>query len=205
MNHKELERWHRLRNIKKASQFLVVAAVVLLFCGYLASRFFQLPDNPVDFASTVKLDDVMRIDNFSYSSPGARPWELKANTATVSKKWDNVSLVKPKVVYQGGRGGEILVRAESGKLDKNSRNVFAQGNVTVSYKDLLFTALEIDYSDETKTAETSSPVALDGGDLRVTGKGLKVSIESEEMVIQHDVKACISNVQILGAKGKMPL
>lgn len=205
MNHKELERWHRLRNIKKASQFLVIAAVVLPVCGYLASRFSQPIDNPVTFAETVQPGDGMRIDNFSYSSPGARPWELKANTATVSEKLDNVSLVKPKVVYQGGRGGEILVSAESGKLNKNSRNVFAQGNVTVSYKDLLFTAREIDYSDETKTAETSSPVALDGGDLRVTGKGLKVSIESEEMVIQHDVKACISNVQILGAKGKMPL
>jgi LPS export ABC transporter protein LptC len=205
MNHKELERWHRLRNIKKASQFLVIAAVVLPVCGYLASRFSQPIDNSVTFSETVQPGDGMRIDNFSYSSPGTRPWELKANTATVSEKLDNVSLVKPKVIYRGGRGGEILVSAESGKLNKNSRNVFAQGNVTVSYKDLLFTAREIDYSDETKTAETSSPVALDGGDLRVTGKGLKVSIESEEMVIQHDVKACISNVQILGAKGKMPL
>jgi LPS export ABC transporter protein LptC len=153
----------------------------------------------------VNKGDGMRIDNFSYSSPGVRPWELKASTAMVSEKLDNVSLVKPEVMYRGGRGGEILVSAESGKLDKNNRNVFAEGNVTVSYKDLLFSAREIDYSDETKTAETKSPVVLDGGDLQVTGKGLKVSIESEEMVIQHDVKACISNVQILGAKGRLPL
>jgi LPS export ABC transporter protein LptC len=204
MNHKELERWHRLRNIKKASQFLVVAAIVVLVCGYSASRL--LPVSTLPFVPpVVDPDQGMRIDNFSYSSPGTRSWELKASTAMVSKGLDNVSLVKPEVVYRGGRGGEILVSAESGKLDKNSRNVFAQGNVTVSYKDLLFSAREIDYSDTTKTAETSSPVALDGGDLRVTGKGLKVSIEDEEMVIQHDVKAHISNVQILGAKGKMPL
>jgi LPS export ABC transporter protein LptC len=204
MNHKELERWHRLRNIKKTSQFLVVAAVVVLFGGYVASRIFAVP--PVSFPTpVVENGPGMRIDNFSYSSPGTRPWELKACTATVSRELDIISLVKPEVVYQGGRGGEILVSADSGKLDKNNRSVLAHGNVTVSYKDLLFSAGEIDYSDATKTAETSSPVALEGGDLRVTGKGLKVSIESEEMVIQHDVKALISNVQILGAKGKMPL
>jgi LPS export ABC transporter protein LptC len=204
MNHKELERWHRLRNIKKASQFLVVAAVVLVIGGYAISRLSS--ESPATFVPpAVNKGDGMRIDNFSYSSPGVRPWELKASTAMVSEKLDNVSLVKPEVMYRGGRGGEILVSAESGKLDKNNRNVFAEGNVTVSYKDLLFSAREIDYSDETKTAETKSPVVLDGGDLQVTGKGLKVSIESEEMVIQHDVKACISNVQILGAKGRLPL
>jgi LPS export ABC transporter protein LptC len=204
MNVKELERWHRLRNIKKASQYLVVAAVVLFVAGYYASRLFSGPAvafNP----PPVKPGDGMTIDDFTYSSPGVRPWELKAISATVSEKMDNVSLVQPKVFYQGGKGGEIILSAESGKLDKNSRNVFAKGNVTVSYKDLLFSAREMGYSDDTKIAQTKAPVALNGGDLRVTGKGLRVSIENEEMVIQHDVKACISNVQILGAKGKMPL
>jgi hypothetical protein len=37
MNHKEIERWHRLRNLKRASQVLVVVAVVLLACGYMVS------------------------------------------------------------------------------------------------------------------------------------------------------------------------
>lgn len=203
MNHKEIERWHRLRNMKKAAQFLAVAAIVLLAFGYGASRLFEEGTDP--FVTPPAVGSGMRIDNFSYSSPGARPWELKASTALVSEKLDNVSLVKPQVVYRGGRGGEIFLSAESGRLDKNSRNVLAQGNVTVAYKDLLFTAGEMDYSDETKIAETSSSVELDGGDLRVTGKGLKVSIESEEMIIEHDVKARISNVQIFGAKSKRPM
>jgi LPS export ABC transporter protein LptC len=203
MNHKEIERWHRLRNMKKAAQFLVVAAVVLLACGYGASWILQ--PQPESFIPPPAAGSGMRIDNFSYSSTGARPWELKASTALVSEKLDNVSLVKPKVIYRGGRGGEIFLSAESGNLDKNSRNVLAKGNVTLAYKDLLFTAVEMDYSDETKIAETSSSVALDGGDLRVTGKGLKVSIENEEMTIEQDVKACISNVQIFGPNGKRPM
>ncbi|HMK34452.1 MAG TPA: LPS export ABC transporter periplasmic protein LptC [Desulfomonilaceae bacterium] len=203
MNHKEIERWHRLRNIKKASQVFVLATVLLLASGYAVSWYFhEVPEFSVPPALQ---GSGMRIDNFSYSSPGARPWELKAHTALVSENLDNVSLIKPKVLYRGGRGGEIFLSAESGKLDKNSRNVLAKGDVTVTYRDLLFTAGHIDYSDQTKIAETSSSVALDGGDLRVTGKGLKLSIENEEMVIEHDVKACISNVHIVGPKGKLPL
>jgi LPS export ABC transporter protein LptC len=199
MNHKEIERWYRLKKIQKASQVIVIVAIFLLAGGYAASKWFQEPAE--SFPTKPAVSD-MRIENFSYSSPGIHPWELRARSASVSQDMDNVDLVKPQVKYRGGQGGDIFLTAEKGKLDKNSRKVTAQGNVIVAYNDLSFTTGQIDYLDDKKIAESPAPVALDGGDLQVTGKGLTVAVGAEEMVIEHDVKASISNVRIFGEKKK---
>ncbi len=203
MNHKEIERWHRLRNIKRASQLLVVVALVLVACGYLVSRVVRpstdMPDAPGP------ADGGVRIDNFSYSSPGAHPWELQAATAMVSDSLDRVVLKGPRVIYQGGAGGKIFLTAKSGRLDRKTRNVSAQGDVTIEYDDFLFSTGEIDYSHEKLLAETSAPVSLESGDLRLTGKGLKVSVEREEVVIEDDVRARLFNVKWVEPNGRLPM
>jgi LPS export ABC transporter protein LptC len=203
MNHKEIERWHRLRNLKRASQVLVVVAVVLIGCGYMVSRFVRpSSDMPGPPGPT---DGGMRIDNFSYSSPGAHPWELQAATAFVSELLDRVELKGPRVVYQGGAGGKIFLDAKTGRLDRKSRNVSAQGDVTIEYENFLFSTGDIDYSDEKRVAETSSRVSLESGDLHLTGKGLKVSVEREEVIIEDDVKARLFNVKWVEPNGRLPM
>ncbi len=203
MNHKEIERWHRLRNLKRASQLLVVIAVVFIVCVYAVFYAVRPVPDPVEPPGPT--NGGMRIDNFSYSSPGAHPWELQASTAMVSESLDRVELNGPKVVYHGGAGGRILVAAKSGKLDRKSRNISAQGDVTIEYENFLFSTGAIDYSDEKRVAETSSPVSLESGDLRLTGKGLKVSVEREEMVIEDDVKARLFNVKWVEPNGRLPM
>jgi LPS export ABC transporter protein LptC len=203
MNHKEIERWYRLRNLKRASQFLIVVAVVLLVCVYAVSYWVRPEPDVVEAPGPA--NGGVRIDNFSYSSPGAHPWELQASTAMISESLDKVDLKGPKVVYHGGAGGKILMAAKSGKLDRKSRNVSAQGDVTIEYENLLFSTGAIDYSDEKRLAETSSPVSLESGDLRLTGKGLKVSVEREEVVIEEDVKARLFNVKWVEPNGRLPM
>jgi LPS export ABC transporter protein LptC len=203
MNHKEIERWHRLRNLKRASQILVVVTVVLIACGYMISRFVQ--PGPVTIESPGPADGGIRIDNFSYSSPGAHPWDLQAATAFVSESLDRVELKGPKVVYQGGAGGKIFLGAKTGRLDRKSRNVSAQGDVTIEYENFLFSTGDIDYSDEKHLAETSSRVSLESGDLHLTGKGLKVSVEREEVVVEENVRARLFNVKWVEPNGRLPM
>jgi LPS export ABC transporter protein LptC len=204
MNHKEIERWYRLRNLKRASQFLVVAAVVCMACGYVASRLL-VSEAPDPITSPGPAAGGIRIDNFSYSSPGANPWELQAATAFVSDSLDKVELKGPKVVYQGGAGGKIFLTAKSGNLDRKSRNVSAQGDVSIEYDNFLFSTGDIDYSDEKLLAETTSPVSLESGDLRLTGKGLKVSVEREEVIVEQDVKARLFNVKWVEPNERLPM
>lgn len=201
MNHKEMERWYRLKKIQTAAQVMVVLAVVLIIIGYAVSKFTR---EPAETFSSTTPGSGMLIENFAYSSPGIHNWELKAASAIVSDAFNNVDLTDPKVLYKGGKGGVISLTAENGKLDKNSKKVSAEGNVKVAYREFSFFTGQIDYFDDKKIAESPSDVSLDGGDLKVTGKGLKFSIDKEEVVIEHNVKASISNVELFRKK-KTPL
>lgn len=203
MKHRELERWYRLRNIRKASQFLILVAIVLAISVYAYSLVRDSRTDDFDAASPDKKGS--RIENFSYSSPGASPWELEASSAVISDALDKVALTNPKVVYHGGKGGKIYLSADSGHLDRKNDNVTAKGNVILRYRDMKFTTGKIRYSQEEHLAETSSPVSVEGGDLRLTGTGLTVSIDNEEITIERDVKAQLFNVRLVEPGRRLPM
>lgn len=201
MDYRELERWHRLRYVKRASQLLVLVTVIFLITGYGVSKLLNSSTEQMEVPAAP--DRAMRIDNFSYSSPGVHPWELKATRADVTDSFNEITLTQPSVVYEGGKGSKILVSAESGKLDRINRTVFASGDVKIEYGNMIFQAGDIDYSQEKQLAETDSSVSVKGGDLSLTGKGLRVSLDKEEVTIQQDVQAQIYNIKL--TQPRLPL
>lgn len=203
MKHKELERWYRLRNIKRASQVLVLAAIAVLVSGYALSRFVK-PAREV-FDSPKSVASGSRIDNFSYSSPGPHPWELKAQTAEISDDMGKVALRNPQVVFQGGKGGTIYLSAEAGEFDRKSRNVRARGNVVIRFKDMTFTTDAISYSEEKRLAETTASVSVEGNNIRLKGKGMKLSVIEEEILIERDVEAVLCNVKLMRHGQQLPM
>lgn len=203
MDHKEIERWYRLKNIKKTAQVLILVSLVLLFSSYAASRF--LGESVEKFDTLESTHGAVKIENFVYSSPGARPWELRASNALVSDSLDRVDLRNPVVTYYGGKGGTVYLSAVSGQLDKKTSKVSGRGGVVIQYRDFRFTTGKIDYSDDRQRAETTSPVALEGGDMSLTGIGLKLCLESEEIVIENNVRARLYDVKWVEPGQKMPM
>jgi len=203
MNHREIERWYRLKNVKNASQFLVVFFVVLLIAGFAVSRWARERSEP--FETRNMPGSGIRIEKFSYSSPGAQPWELEAAEASISESLARVSLSRPRVVYRGGKGGEIHLSAASGTLDKKSSDVTFKGEVEIRLRDLTFRTDHISYSNEKHEAQTDSAISLEGTDVRVAGRGLKVFLEKEEAVIENDVDARIYNVKWVDSGGRIPM
>jgi LPS export ABC transporter protein LptC len=203
MNHKEIERWYRLKNIRKTSQVLVLISVLLLISTYAASRFLGEPLELVQ--SSRGSNSCVSIENFVYSSAGPRSWELRASNALVSNELDRVTLRSPSVIYHGGKGGRIYLTARSGELDKKKCNVSGRGEVTIRYKDFRFVTGAISYSDESLRAETASPVFLERGDLSLSGIGLQFSLENEEIVIEQNVRARLYDVKWVEPGQKLPM
>jgi LPS export ABC transporter protein LptC len=203
MNHKELERWHRLRNIKRASQFMIMlcSALVVLYAAYV---WFVRP-NPSPVDTSMPSDAGIRIKNFSYSAPGPRPWELHAPSAVVSESLDEVTLQQPQVIYHGGEGGRISLSSQTGSLNRKTLSVTARGDVTLKYKDYVFGSDEMNYSHEKLSATTSTSVSFQAPDLSLTGRGMSVSLENEEIVIENDVKAKLFNLRWVESKGRLPM
>ena len=203
MNHKELERWYRLRNIKRASQFMILLCSALVVSGYAASVYFR--PNPSQLTSSIPSDAGIRIENFSYSAPGPRPWELHAPSAVVSESLNEVTLQQPQVIYHGGEGGSISLASQTGSLNRKTLSVTARGDVTLKYKDYVFGSDEMNYSHEKLSATTSTPVSFQTPDLSLTGKGMSLSLENEEIVIENDVKARLFNLRWVESKGRLPM
>ncbi len=202
MNHKELERWYRLKNIKRASQLMIVLCAVLAVSGYVASVI--TPDRP-ELAKPIPSNAGIRIENFSYSAPGPRPWELHAPSAIVSESLDEVTLQEPRAIYHGGAGGKVSLASQTGSLQKKTQSVLVRGDVTLTYKDYIFRSDEMNYSHEELSASTSSPVSFESPDLTLTGTGMTVNLENEEIVVENDVKAKLFNLKWVDSKGRLPL
>ncbi|MGC8602086.1 MAG: LPS export ABC transporter periplasmic protein LptC [Desulfomonilaceae bacterium] len=203
MDHKHIERYYRLKNLKRASQILVLAALLMLVSGLAASRLVL--NRTDDFGVSQVSKNGSSIDNFTFSVPGFPHWDLQAASAQISDTLDNVKLTLPKVVYYGGLGGAIYLAAESGNLDKKTGFVSVKGDVKIRYKNFEFASNNVDYSEGSLQASTSSPVSLNGGDLKLTGKGLKLSVEKEEILIEHEVRASLFNVKWVGPGRKLPM
>ncbi len=203
MNHKEIERWHRLRNIKKAFQILVLLGAALLVIGVAVAVW--ITPGPASLESSPAAGTGIQIENFSYSSPGPPQWELHAPRALISEAIDKVDLKEPKVVYQGRSGANVELVSRTGILDKKSLSVTANGDVIMRYKDYVFRSPEIRYSHEQLRAETSSPVAFEGPDLKLTGRGLTLSLDNEEIVVEEDVHALLFNVKWVQPSGRLPM
>ncbi len=187
MNHKEIERWHRLRNIKRAAQVIVALAVLALVTGYGMSRLFTAPSET--FTPVPTPGDAGRIDNFSFSFPGAYPLELQAPSALLYESEGRVKLEKPRVTVPSEDGAKIVITAGSGELDEKARTVTASEGVTIRYGEFTFEAGDLEYSDGARVAETSSPVSMSGAGMFVTGEGLKLMVDSRKIVIKTNVRA----------------
>ena len=203
MDHRHIERHYRLKNLKRASQILVLGALLMLVSGLAASRLVL--NKTDDFGASRVSGNGSRIDNFTFSAPGFPRWDLQATSAQIADTMDNVKLTLPKVVYYGGLGGAIYLAAKSGNLDKKTGFVSVKGGVKIRYKDFEFISQDMDYSQGSLQAATSSPVSLNGGDLKLTGKGLKLSVEKEEILIEHEVRASLFNVKWVGPGRKLPM
>jgi LPS export ABC transporter protein LptC len=203
MNHKEIERWYRRKNIMTACQVLAVVSFVLVCVSYVVSRVWS--DNRDDYVSSPKRNEGMRMEHFSYSSVGAHPWVLRADSAVANGPVNRVSLAQPAVTYPGGRGGTIFLNSRSGELDKEKQQVTARGAVAIRYKDFLFSTDEVHYLHDKLVADTSAPVSVEATDLRVTGTGLTLSIKDEEASVEDNVKTQIFNVRWVGSNGRLPM
>lgn len=203
MNHKEIERWYRLRNLRKAIQAVVLLSLIALVTGLAVSRYANNEKN--EFKTSSVSEPGIKVEKFTYSSVGSDQWDLEATSASVSEKMDYVDLKLPRVVYYGGAGGKIYLNAQSGNLDKKDGKVEARGSVSIKYQNFKFLTDNVKYSQGLLEAQAPESILMEGDDMRLSGKGLRLFVDKEEIVIEQDVKASLFNVKWVSPGNKLPM
>jgi LPS export ABC transporter protein LptC len=176
-----------------------------LVCGtaVLWSRLVT-PTEDVPLTPT-SVEGRLNVKNFSYSSPGAHPWELAASSALVTEGLDRVKVTAPRVRYFRLEGGEVTLSAAEGELDRKTGDVTARGDVTVKYGGFTFKTSDLRYSQRRLTASTTSAVTLRGDSLLLSGKSFKLTLEPPQVMIEEDVEAQLYNVKWTEPGRKAPL
>ncbi len=203
MNHKEIERWYRLKNLRKAIQAMVLLSVIALVSGLALSRYANNDKN--DFKTSNVSEPGIKVEKFTYSSVGSDQWDLEAASASVSEKMDHVDLKLPRIVYYGGDGGKIFLNAQYGNFDKKDGKVEVRGSVSIKYQNFKFTTDNAKYSQGLLEAQAADSILMEGDDIRLSGKGLRLFVDKEEIVIEQDVKASLFNVKWVSPGKKLPM
>lgn len=187
----------------KATQALALASVLALVSGFAISKYMNETEN--NFKPSDVSEPGIKVEKFSYSSVGANQWDLEAASALVAESMDHVELKFPKIVYYGGDGGKILLNAQIGTLDKKSGMIKAKGAVTINFRDFRFLTDDINYSQGALVAQSSDAIYMEGVDMKLSGKGLRLSVDKEEVIIEQDVKASLYNVKWVEPGKKLPM
>lgn len=202
MNHKEIERWYRLRYLKKAALYLIVGSLVVM-TGAGVAHFFLVEDRPK--APAPIAEKGMGAKRFHYSVPGANPWEIEATAADMDRELNHLRLRGPKVRYKLDDGGVISLSARSGSWNKIDREVTASGDVSITFDQYRLNVDRAKYSEQSRTIQSPESVTVRAPNFELSGTGLTVCVDKKEFRVEHNVRTRLSNFSLTGRDGRLPM
>lgn len=130
------------------------------------------------------------------SQGGARDWELFSESAQGSQGEGTWRLNKVRVLFYNKEKVDFTVTGDTGSIDQKTKNLSVIGNVvTHSANGYVFKTPSIYYYSEGRIIESPSHVAMQapadarGPGMTLTGRKMKVFVDTSKMLIQENVKA----------------
>lgn len=115
-------------------------------------------------------------------------WELTAHAVSVNANLTEMENIN--MVYNSSTQGIIKLSSDSGSMQVGSQNATFKGNVQLrSPKPLLLTTEYLVWNADTRLLTTDKKVRIEIGRTVVNGVGLKINAQSQELTIEHSVKA----------------
>lgn len=120
---------------------------------------------------------------------GKKQWELNADKAEVinSKGITRIKNIQMSI-FQKSKSN-FSISADTGIIQNDTKDIELKGNIKVSNEQgYLLKTNNLKWAPELKLIQTDDEVKINGKDLAITGKGMKVNIDTEIMEIFGGVK-----------------
>jgi LPS export ABC transporter protein LptC len=121
---------------------------------------------------------------------GIQNWILTAKRADISKEGDKAALVGVEVDVKN-RG--VMIYAEKGTYDLNTKKMFVEGAITAKSKDYSITTGQLEIDSTAGLLTTGSDIHIEGRKFSLQGKGMEIINGGEKVRILSDVKAIFNN------------
>jgi LPS export ABC transporter protein LptC len=176
----------------KRKKVLVVAilAVILSLALVFVIGIRVAPEKAVLRLMEDKVDLQIKNVHFTEVEDSGLKWELTADSARYLKK-ENLALFEKVTVRLLMKDGRIFVmNGDQGRLDTESRDMEIDGNVAiVSENGDRFVTDRLRYLHVARRIETDRPVAMDNGNIRISGVGLIVHLDESKLTLLSQIRA----------------
>jgi LPS export ABC transporter protein LptC len=175
---------------------LIFTGVILLVALLTLGLAFYLKSQKASPGTTLKIIsehvDVQVKDVF-YTEIGDSDakWEIRADSATYQKK-DNLAVFNRVAVKLITKDGQIVMTGDHGEFDTNKKDIRIYGNVDImTDRGDRLKMDRLNYSHAHRRISTDAVVTMENPKMRVSGKGMTLSLTDRELRLLSDIKASV--------------
>jgi len=179
--------------MKTKRKMVLIVAVLVVILSLVTVFMISLRVAPEKTLLKIMADKVdLQIKDVRYTEIGdsGMKWEITADTARYLKK-ENLALfekVTVRLVMKDGR--TYVMNGDQGRLDTQSRDMEIDGNVgIVSGNGDRFATDHLRYRNATRRIETDRPVAMENGNVRISGVGMIFHLDDSKLTLLSQIRA----------------
>jgi LPS export ABC transporter protein LptC len=180
----------------KRLKITILVAIVLIGGVVLVRLWVNLQERKasedavkIPNSSTGDASQELQKVHFVEDKHGRKTWELEAKTVRLYQD-ENISVLEDvKVTFYAKEGRIFYLTGKQGKVHQDSKDVELTGDVVLTSNDgYRLKTQSVAYQHSEKTVSTSDPVEIEGEQIRLTGKGMLVNIDSRTLKVLSQVK-----------------
>lgn len=179
---------------KGCKQFFIFISIVLLFVGII---FFSLiePNLPRPIKSDPNAPDyVFEGVSITHLDEGVVTWELDADTAEISKKTGEATLVSVEGRFIEKNSVVAIMRGPSAILNMQTADMHmnnAEVNYVAEAQPVTLNASELIWNSMDEILEGSGLIKVDAGNFILKGDYFRVSVPDRKLVVSANSEATI--------------
>jgi len=180
----------RMKKKRKMVLIVSILAVILSLAVIIVVGLRVAPEKALLKIMADKVD--LQIKDVRYTEVGdsGMKWEITAATARYLKK-ENLALFEKltvRLVMKDGR--TFVMNGDQGRLDTQSRDMEIDGNVgIVSGNGDHFATDRLRYRNSDRRIETDRPVAMENGNVRISGVGMVFHLDDSKLTLLSQIRA----------------
>jgi LPS export ABC transporter protein LptC len=186
----------KLDAVMRKVKFVILASIVLIGGIVFIILWLNLQDKNASERReappkilTDGADACLEKIQFVEDKQGQRTWELEAKSIQQYQDQNIILLEDVKVTFFAKEGRSFIVSGKQGKIHQNSKDMELLGDVVlVSSDGYRLETHSISYHHSEKRISTSDPVIIEGGKIRLEGRGILVDMEAKIFKVLNQVK-----------------
>ena len=166
--------------------------MILICCATIVSVFLyyrRIPRQAQDLVSSIPAGADLTIADIHQTATrdGRKEWSLDAASARYLNAEKQVILTELSMVFYLEDQQDLTLKADSGVLLTDSKDVKIEGNVELRSNDALLTTQRLRYGHEQRILTSPSPVKITGDSYRLSAERMQLDLNTNQAIFEGNI------------------